>query len=40
MLRKGVDLEDEAAISAAMPGVELDVKYVDGEQRVFLCGKM
>ena len=33
MLRKGVDLEEEAAISAAMPGVELDVKYVDGEQR-------
>ena len=39
MLRKGVDLEEEAAISAAMPGVELDVKYVDGEQRVFLCGE-
>lgn len=36
MLRNGIDLDDEAAIAAAMPGVKVDVQYVDGEQRVFL----
>jgi len=37
-LRNGIDPKDEAAVVAELPGVELDIRYIDGEQRVFLSG--
>ena len=39
MLRRGVDPQDEAAVSAALPGCRVDVRYVDGSQRTLLCGE-
>lgn len=36
MLRQGVNLEAEAEVVSALPGAQVDVRYVDGEQRVFL----
>ncbi|MCR5451192.1 MAG: (d)CMP kinase [Lachnospiraceae bacterium] len=34
--RLGIDPSDEAAIDNAMPGATVDIKYIDGAQRVFL----
>lgn len=39
MLRRGVDPQDEAAVSAALPGCRVDVRYEDGSQRTLLCGE-
>ncbi len=39
MLRRGVDPQNEAAVSAALPGCHVDVRYVDGSQRTLLCGE-
>jgi cytidylate kinase len=39
MLRRGVDLSDEAAIIAALPGAAVSVRYADGGQRTHLCGE-
>jgi len=37
--RRGVSTKDAAAIAACLPGVELDVKYIDSVQRVYLAGE-
>ena len=39
MLRHGVSLEDAAGIAARAGEAHVDVRYVDGAQRVFLCGE-
>ena len=39
MLRGGVDPSDAAAVEAALPGVQVELKFVQGEQRVFLGGE-
>ncbi len=39
MLRHGVPLDDAALIAAHAPEARVDVRYVDGAQRVYLCGE-
>ena len=38
-IRKGAEPTNEEQICALLPQIKLDVKYVDGTQRVFLCGE-
>ena len=38
-LRNGADPTDEAAVTAILPRLVLEVKYIDGAQRMFLCGE-
>ena len=37
-LQNGIDTADEAAVAAALPQIDIQLKYVDGEQRVLLNG--
>ncbi|MBE6888258.1 MAG: (d)CMP kinase [Ruminococcaceae bacterium] len=37
-LQNGIDTADEAAVAAALPKIDIQLKYVDGEQRVLLNG--
>ncbi|MEG2595104.1 MAG: (d)CMP kinase [Ruthenibacterium sp.] len=37
-LQQGVDLKNETAVSALLPQIELDLRYVDGAQHMFLNG--
>ncbi len=37
-LQNGIDIADEAAVTAALPQIDIALKYVDGEQRVILNG--
>lgn len=37
-LNNGIDTADEAAVTAALPQIDIALKYVDGEQRVILNG--
>ena len=37
-LQSGIDTADEAAVTAALPQIDIALKYVDGEQRVILNG--
>ncbi|MEG0910395.1 MAG: (d)CMP kinase [Ruthenibacterium sp.] len=37
-LQQGVDLQNETAVSALLPQIELDLRYVDGAQHMFLNG--
>ncbi|MBO4298560.1 MAG: (d)CMP kinase [Clostridia bacterium] len=39
MLRQGVPLDDAALVAAHAPQALVDVRYVDGAQRVYLCGE-
>ena len=39
MLRNGIDMEDERAVSDACGNVQVDVRYEDGAQRTLLCGE-
>ncbi|MCD8347249.1 MAG: (d)CMP kinase [Lachnospiraceae bacterium] len=39
LLRRGTDIEDEAALSAALDETEVGIRYVDGEQHVYLNGE-
>lgn len=39
VLERGIDIHDSAAISAAVPMLDVELKYVNGEQRVYLCGE-
>ena len=39
MLRHGVALDDAQGIARHAPDAKVDVRYVDGAQRVFLCGE-
>jgi cytidylate kinase len=38
-LKNGADPTDEAAVTALLPGIVLEVKYIDGVQKMFLCGE-
>lgn len=38
-LRQGVDPRDEAAVTALLPRIQIELRYVDGAQRVLLCGE-
>ncbi|MBO4472684.1 MAG: (d)CMP kinase, partial [Clostridia bacterium] len=35
-IRLGVDVTDEPAVEAFLPTVDLDIRYVDGVQHVYL----
>ncbi|MFR3790972.1 MAG: (d)CMP kinase [Blautia massiliensis (ex Durand et al. 2017)] len=37
--RQGADLHDEAAVAALLPQIRLDIRLVDGTQRVYLNGE-
>ncbi|MCD8364273.1 MAG: (d)CMP kinase [Clostridiales bacterium] len=39
LLRKGTDIEDEDVLKAALDDIEVGIRYVDGEQRVYLNGE-
>jgi len=38
-LENGIYPADEAALTAALPDIKLDISYIGGEQRIFLNGK-
>lgn len=38
-LRQGVDPKNEAAVTALLPQIQIELRYVDGAQRVLLCGE-
>lgn len=38
-LRQGVDPKDEAAVTALLPRIQIELRYVNGAQRVLLCGE-
>lgn len=38
-LRKGISQDDEAQIAAACRDIQIDIRYVDGAQQVFLNGE-
>ena len=38
-LRSGADTEDEDAVAALLPGIRLEMRYVDGVQHMFLNGE-
>lgn len=38
-LRQGVDPKDEVAVTALLPQIQIELRYVDGAQRVLLCGE-
>ena len=37
-LQNGIDVDDEAAVGAVLCNINIELKYVDGEQRIFLNG--
>ncbi len=39
VLERGIDIYDSVAIGAVVPMMDIDLKYVNGEQRVYLCGE-
>lgn len=39
MKEHGINPQDEAAVSAALPGVRLSLAFVDGAQKIMLCGR-
>ena len=39
MLRQGVPTDDAAQVASRAPEARVDVRYVDGAQRVYLCGE-
>ena len=38
-LRKGIDMESDEAIISVLPDTKVEMKFIDGEQRMFLCGE-
>lgn len=38
-LRLGIDTKDAAKVGAALAGTEVELRFIDGEQRVFLNGE-
>lgn len=38
-LRNNVDPSDENAVCTLLPSLSLEVKYIDGSQRMFMCGE-
>lgn len=39
VLERGIDIYDSAAVSAVVPMMDIELRYVNGEQRVYLCGE-
>jgi len=39
VLERGIDVYNAAAISAVVPMMDIELRYVEGEQRVYLCGE-
>ncbi|MBE6758641.1 MAG: (d)CMP kinase [Ruminococcaceae bacterium] len=39
VLERGTDIYNSAAVSALVPMMDIELKYVGGEQRVYLCGE-
>ena len=39
VLERGIDVYDAVAIGAVVPMMDVEMKYVNGEQRVYLCGE-
>jgi len=39
MLNHGVDVLDAPAVEELLPQVQIDISYIDGVQKVFLCGE-
>jgi len=39
MIQRGIDVTNAVAVSAALTGVDVELRYVNGEQRVYLCGE-
>lgn len=39
MLQRNIDYYNAAAVSAVIPMIDVELKYVGGEQRVYLCGE-
>ncbi len=39
MQKNGISPDDSAAVVAALPSVVADMRFIDGEQHVFLCGE-
>lgn len=37
-LQNGVDIDDEAAVGAVLGNINIELKYIDGEQRILLNG--
>lgn len=37
-LQNNVDIDDEAAVAAVLPNINIELKYIDGEQRILLNG--
>lgn len=38
-LRKKIDMQSDDAIASILPETKVEMKFVDGEQRMFLCGE-
>lgn len=38
-LEAGADTRDEAAVGALLPKTDISLRFIDGEQRVLLCGR-
>lgn len=39
MLQRGIDVTNAVAVTSALAVVDVELKYVNGEQRVYLCGE-
>lgn len=39
VLQRGADVYDRVAVAAMLPMIDIELKYVGGEQRVYLCGE-
>ncbi len=39
VLERGIDIYDAVAIGASVPMMDIEIKYVNGEQKVYLCGE-
>jgi len=39
MLQRGIDVNNSVAVGSVLPMIDVELKYVNGEQRVYLCGE-
>ena len=39
MLEHGADVNDERAVEALLPGIEMDIRYENGMQQIYVSGK-
>lgn len=38
-VRRGISTKNKQAVTKLLPDIRIDLKFIDGEQRVFLCGE-